>query len=503
MFKKLLIGSILLSIISLVVIIFGMLAIFRRGIIVFETEEIADKERTIELFVEDMYQDLNTLAKAHAYWTLANEAVKNNDIEWIDVNLTEYLYEGDFRVDLLFIAKEDGTVVDTFGFSTFDIENTVIYQNTLFNDVVENSFLWVDDQLYFMSAMPLSNDDMTDKNGIFMIGRALDEELLTYFTSIIVPVHDEHFYVFPENTPPQLHENLVSFEVSSIDGDIYIFAHIENEYTAYIKEKMIGHTIAIISAMFSINVLGFLVATIISSKHRKLLIQSMDSIQISNQEFPRIPSIKIKELNIIGEKVNEMLHRIENDYQALSNKNIEIVQLLSKANELNDLYTKEHSDSVANICEEIGTRLGIPDVDQLTLSAQLHDIGKVFIPIDLLNKKGSFSKEEFNLVKKHPENGYNILKGITSFENINEGVLYHHERFDGTGYPSGLKGDEIPLFAKIISVADVFDALISERPYREAFTEEVALEIMRKQSGKHFDPVILDVFFEYIEDKNK
>lgn len=501
MLRKLLLGSILLSIISLIVIISGMFVIFNRGIKVFEQEEIKNKETAIALFVEDVYQELNTLARAHAYWTLANEAVQNNDTEWIEVNLSKYLYEGVFGVDLLFIAKEDESIVETYGFSSTEIKNTELYYLAIVENTIANSLLWVDDQLYLMSAIPLANDDETNKNGIFIIGRALHDELLTYAKSIIVPVHSEHFFISPTDTPPEIDEHFVVFEVTSVDSDMYIYAHIENAYTNYIRDKMIGHTIAIISIMFSINVLGFLISIIISSKYRKKLIISMGMIQLSNQEFTRIPPNRIEELNLIGEKVNEMLQRIETDYLALTSKNIEIVHLLSKANELNDPYTKEHSDSVAKISEEIGRRLGYSSIDQLALSAQLHDIGKVFIPLDILNKKEKLTEEEIVLIKKHSEYGYRILQGISGFEVINKGVLYHHERYDGTGYPKRLKGDEIPLIAKIISIADVYDALTSKRPYRDAFTKEEALEIMKDKSGKHFDSKILAVFFEYIDDE--
>ena len=494
MLRKLFFATILFSMISLTTIILGMTVIYNRGIVVFEQQEFEQKSNAVNLFVKNIFTQINILAEAHASWTLANEAVNTNDDVWITENLSDYLIQGDFDIDLIFIAKEDESVVRNMGFGTFDVTTTSIYQKVLTQDTEENSLIWIEGTLYFLSAMPLSNDDSSDKNGIFLMGRPLGEQTFNYLRSVIVPVIEEHFIVSPTNDSSTITDPLITFEVPSQDDSLYILAHIENPSAQYLKEKMIGHATVIISTMFTLNVIGFYIAILISAKQRGKLMKAIDSIQLSNNAFMKIPHYKIQELDLIGNKVNQMLQRIEQDYDAIRFKNIEIVELLSKANEINDIYTKEHSDSVSKICEKIGSKLNIELLDQLILSAKLHDVGKVFIPLTVLNKKEKLTYEEFESIKKHPEYGYNILKEVSSFKQINEGVLYHHERFDGLGYPQGLKGFDIPLFARIISVADVYDALISKRPYRDAFSKDKAIEIMKQESGKHFDPEILDVF---------
>jgi HD-GYP domain-containing protein (c-di-GMP phosphodiesterase class II) len=268
----------------------------------------------------------------------------------------------------------------------------------------------------------------------------------------------------------------------------------------YIKEHLIINTILIVTSLFVINSAIYFIATLIAAKHRKILIQGMDSIHLSNHNFPRIPKNKIIEFDLIGQKVNSMLDRIELNYEQLSKKNIEIVQLLSRANEINDLYTREHSDYVSKICGVIGEKLNVSNIDELLLSAQLHDVGKVFIPLTILNKKGKLTEDEFNEIKKHPKYGYSILDGISNFDHINEGVLYHHEKYNGGGYPEGLKGKEIPLFARIIAVADVFEALTADRPYRDAYLKEEALNIMKKQK-EQYDPEIFKIFLDNIEEE--
>ena len=142
----------------------------------------------------------------------------------------------------------------------------------------------------------------------------------------------------------------------------------------------------------------------------------------------------------------------------------------------------------------------------VVLAAPLHDIGKIKIPDTILNKPGKLSPEEYEIIKKHANYGANIIKKtIYSVENKEYSDVafniakYHHERYDGKGYPEGLKGEDIPLEARIMSLADVYDALISKRPYKEAFPKEKAIEIMREGIGTQFDPELAPIFLEIVQ----
>ncbi|MFA7075929.1 MAG: HD domain-containing phosphohydrolase [Candidatus Izemoplasmatales bacterium] len=503
MVKKLLFGSIFLSILSLAIIIIGMLGVYNHGISVFEQEVKENKERSLELFVYDINNELKILTKAHAYWSLAQEAVENNDFEWISVNLSEYLYEGDFDIDILFIAKENGSIMDSFGLDDYNFVNTAIYNLVIEDNTEEDSIIWIGDHAYFLSAMPLADDDGMNPEGIFVLGRELSGDLLAYLTAIIEPAELACFSLLKEQPTDTDKPNHVVLSVDSIDDDLIIHACLQYTFTEYIKNNMISYTILVVASMYLITVMFFIGTSLNTLKHHKALIDSINMIQLSNKKLPRVPKNKVKEFDSIGIKVNEILKRIEEGYQNLANKNIEIVQLLSKANEINDLYTKEHSDKVREICKAIGKKMGLEDIDELILSAQLHDVGKVFIPLDILNKKDPLTNEEFDIIQKHTLYGYSLLEGIPSFKKISEGILSHHERVDGNGYPYGIKGDQIPLFAKIIAVADVYDALTSNRPYRKAFSKEEALNIMKQESNKQFDSKVLKVFFSYIEETNE
>ncbi|WP_423708575.1 HD domain-containing phosphohydrolase [Undibacterium sp. WLX3042] len=177
----------------------------------------------------------------------------------------------------------------------------------------------------------------------------------------------------------------------------------------------------------------------------------------------------------------------------------ETIFRLSKAAESRDPETGAHIVRMANYSKIIAEQLGLSAADQQLIleTAPMHDVGKVGIPDSILLKPGKLTADEFSVMKQHTRLGYEILAGSSS--NLltagAEIALAHHEKFDGSGYPNGLAGENIPLFARIVAVADVFDALTSERPYKKAWDNELALAHLREGAGKHFDPLCVDAFF--------
>ena len=147
----------------------------------------------------------------------------------------------------------------------------------------------------------------------------------------------------------------------------------------------------------------------------------------------------------------------------------------------------------------IGKNLGIQNLDSLYSSALLHDIGKISISDDILRKSGKLTESEYAAVQAHPLKGFQLLLKSSQFEPISEGVLYHHERIDGSGYPCGLTGEKIPLFARIIAVADVYDAITSDRSYRKAMSIQQAVAIIREGQGTLFDYDVVESLFLCME----
>jgi len=174
---------------------------------------------------------------------------------------------------------------------------------------------------------------------------------------------------------------------------------------------------------------------------------------------------------------------------------------LAKAVDVRDKYTHGHSQRVAEYSVGIARNMGLsaPEVEIVQRAATLHDLGKIGVSDAVLNKPGKLSDEEFAMIRAHAANGYEILKSAPSFEFLLSGIRNHHERYDGGGYPDRLKGEEIPLVARIIAAADAYDAMTSDRIYRKALSTEKATEELRKNAGTQFDPAVVEAFLSFLE----
>lgn len=182
------------------------------------------------------------------------------------------------------------------------------------------------------------------------------------------------------------------------------------------------------------------------------------------------------------------------------NKNIceQAARTILKALDAKDNYTFGHSMRVAYFSLVAGreANLSADELYELELSAIFHDIGKIGTPDSILNKPSRLSEDEFLIMKKHPEYSHDILKEFKFFEKVAENVKLHHERYDGKGYPLGLKGEDIPIAARIILIADTFDAMTSNRTYRKGFKYEIAFDELIQFSGTQFDPNLVTLFIE-------
>ena len=190
-------------------------------------------------------------------------------------------------------------------------------------------------------------------------------------------------------------------------------------------------------------------------------------------------------------------------HSALEDAAFGAVRAIAATIEKRDPYTSGHQENVAAISVAIARKLGWPPgrIDGLRLGATIHDIGKIYIPSEILNRPGRLTDSEFGMVKSHPQVGYEILENTEFPWPIKEMVVQHHERIDGTGYPNGLKGDEIIEEAKIIAVADVVDAITSHRPYRPGLGIDVALAEIERGRGTAYDPAVADTCLRMIRDE--
>ncbi len=181
----------------------------------------------------------------------------------------------------------------------------------------------------------------------------------------------------------------------------------------------------------------------------------------------------------------------------------QIIKSLLAALGERDFITEGHAHRLEKLCRKVGEKIGLSQkqLSDLVLLSQVHDLGKVGIPDQILFKKDSLTAEEWKLMRKHPEKGHRIASASTDLQNIADLILKHHERWDGKGYPSGLTGEEIPVECRILAIVDAYDAMTSDRPYRRARNHEEAVNELKSNAGSQFDPNLVKVFLSVLKEK--
>jgi len=238
--------------------------------------------------------------------------------------------------------------------------------------------------------------------------------------------------------------------------------------------------------------------------------QAEEELKTSEMFYRELTSVLGDSLNELKKKEQtlikgrdaflNMLEDISESYKELEDLFIRLVIVMVNALDAKSPWTKGHSERVTNYALEIAGEMGAKDedIEQLRLCGLLHDIGKIGIYDDVLDKPGKLTDKEFELVKMHPAKGAEILKPIKQLNKILPGILYHHERYDGKGYPEGLMGEDIPLCARILCIADSYDSMTADRPYRPAPGEEYAISELKRCSGTQFDPLIVKAFLKVL-----
>jgi HD-GYP domain-containing protein (c-di-GMP phosphodiesterase class II) len=220
-------------------------------------------------------------------------------------------------------------------------------------------------------------------------------------------------------------------------------------------------------------------------------------------------------LSAIGEMVGNAIHRMKLHMQTerllddLQDANRELSQAYdttlegwARALELRDKETEGHSRRVTELTVQLARRMGITEAELINIrrGVLLHDIGKMGITDQLLRKTAPLTEDEWGEMRKHPNYAYDLLFPITYLRPALDVPYCHHEKWDGTGYPRGLMGEQIPLAARIFAVVDVYDALLNDRPYRAAWPPRKVMSYLREQAGKHFDPQVVEIFLDMLRD---
>ena len=237
----------------------------------------------------------------------------------------------------------------------------------------------------------------------------------------------------------------------------------------------------------------------------------MEGLRLGAEDFIRKPIYpdvllhRVERIIEVDRSHKSMAQEIKARTAAFEVLSKQIVQTLAAAIDAKDTYTNGHSDRVASYSREIAKRYGYDEKAQedIYMMGLLHDVGKIGVPDEIINKPGKLTDEEFASIKEHPIIGDRILKKVSRMPKLAIGARWHHERYDGRGYPDGLKGDDILEEARIIAVADAYDAMTSHRSYRDVLPQEVVRAEIEKGKGTQFDPVFADIMLQMIdEDKD-
>ncbi len=204
----------------------------------------------------------------------------------------------------------------------------------------------------------------------------------------------------------------------------------------------------------------------------------------------------------LSREVEKKTQEVMAQHEKLEKMSMQIVTALSGAIDAKDTYTNGHSTRVAEYSREIARRAGFSEKEQddIYMIGLLHDVGKIGVPDAIINKPGKLTEEEYSVIKQHPIMGAEILKNITELPNLRTGARWHHERYDGKGYPDGISGEEIPREARIIAIADAYDAMSSRRSYRDVLPQAQVRSEVENGKGTQFDPVFADMMLAMIDE---
>lgn len=364
----------------------------------------------------------------------------------------------------------------------------------------DHCFRWVGDELWYTAS------DQIDDYLVFMS----------------VPIRHENLKELALYLEGNLLEN-IQITKKSIDVDRDIFHWKRLIFSVPIDEKVHAYltytfnmkslseyfywsygitTLAIL--LFFAWIIRYRLKSMILEAQQQMLVFEGEIKQIAEGDYSRkIQETGYYEFDRLGMAVNHLTDTIEERNHELSEHVQELYSLLVTVLEQKDPYTRGHSERVAKYAKGIANMLGIENAEEIHAAGLLHDVGKIAIPEELLNKPGRFEDHEYERVKEHARKGYDLLKESREFERIRYWVLFHHERIDGSGYPEGLKGMEIPYESRIIAVADVFDAMTSDRSYRSAMTQEEALKFLHAKKGICFQSEIVEALETYLKASSK
>lgn len=437
-------------------------------------------------------------------WDELSYAIKENNYDWIKNNATEYLYKDkNYEIDLVYLS-DNGNYEEFYCDKDIkkDLLDSHTYKDMQDSQYITTGFEKIGNDLYIISAGPIIyNEKIT---GHYALGRKIDEEKLNQISHGVFGKNLNNIFIDTalDEESIKIKDNQVKMKYLFINNDgspIYamnIFYFIE-EYSKMFRDMVpqIYKLTLIIGLVVLLGIIHYIRSI---NKIFTNIIEGIDNVAKGNYDF-NMKKSNIVEFDKLINHTNAMSKLIQNKMNDLVEQHFDTMNVLNSVIEAKDPYTKGHSERVSKYSVLIGKEMGLKDINFLREAAMLHDIGKISIPESILLKNGALTSEEYEVIKGHSEAGYNILSNAKAFEKIKIPVREHHERYDGRGYPDGLATEDISIEARIIAVADTFDALTSDRAYRKGMNFEQAIEIIKENSGTQFDPKVVESFIKCID----
>lgn len=463
----------------------------------FNQQLTADLDREIQHSIETIILTNNNrlvnLSTAHTGWTELVDATNAKDRAWVQSNATKYLLDNPaFSVNTLYLLNTDNNFTELYGALPKSIYAGLL-SNVNKNAILTTSegyLISYNKQLFIVTITGLTKENRKTLHGVYALGQRIDPVITT--------------------TLKQFYASKSDFDLTFTDSEAPIISLIDpntlvSSYNQYFTLNTSNNSLAK-SINDHANKLLYLILSIIAVSMILLLSILMRLTGNFEESIKRIKRItyhdysqKIdlnfsKDFSELSQCINNLSSELSSRDEEINQKYIEIISILIKTLEEVDVYTKGHSERVSHYSVALATVIGYPELEIIRLSGLLHDIGKITVDIKILNNPGKLSESEFEEIKKHPMTAYNILGVSDIFNPVKAIVRGHHEKMDGSGYPDGLRGDDIPLGARIVAIADVFDSLTSERSYRKEMPLSEALQIIQNGSGTHFDKALVDAF---------
>lgn len=452
--------------------------------------------------IENIYnrevKGLELLIQDYAQWDDLYDGIQAMDYDWANDNATQFIYEDErYNLDLIYIEGNANAYYQYFGENHIDeiIAESDFYQRLKKHNVVQVEPVLINGELFMLAGSPVTTVDRRKLNGYYIMGRKMTDiythERLSEYLGVDEYIGvNEYIKEYPRDLTNEL---VIPFTVKDKNGQVIkefdFYFNMKRFHASY--SDFFGQTALI---TFFVALFAYFGITMIVRKIHVVLrntIVKVDRVAKGDYAYQIDETLNF-ELDELIAHVNVMGKEIDAKIKNIRDNHIETLGVLINAVEEKDEYTRGHSERVTAISVVLAESMGYDEIEFIEEAALLHDIGKIGIPEGILNKPGRLTDEEFKIIKTHPEKGERILSTSSKLLRVAKIVRQHHERVDGNGYPDRLNGEEIELEARIIAVADAFDAMTSHRPYRKAMSFENGIDVLLECSGSQFDSEIVE-----------